>query len=58
MGDIQQPQQQPVPSEAKKPLSEDERKNLSHKRIYWAIVVLDILVLGLFFYEIVDLFLR
>jgi hypothetical protein len=44
--------------EVKKPLSEEERKNLSHKRIYWAIVILDVLVVGLFFYEIIDLFVR
>jgi hypothetical protein len=57
MPDTQQPQQ-PAAPEVKKPLSEEERKNLSHKRIYWAIVILDVLVLGLFFYEVVDLFLR
>jgi hypothetical protein len=53
-------QQQPVqpnPS-VKKPLSEEERKALSHKRIYWAIVILDACLAGLFLYEVIALFIK
>lgn len=53
-------QQQPVqPSPSvKKPLSEEERKALSHKRIYWAIVILDVCLAGLFLYEVIALFIK
>jgi hypothetical protein len=50
---------QQVQPEAPKPaLSEEERKALSHKRIYWAIVILDVAVAGLFLYEIISLFIK
>jgi hypothetical protein len=58
--DPQQPQPQPVqpnPS-IKKPLTEEERKALSHKRIYWAIVIVDVLLAGLFLYEVIALFIK
>jgi hypothetical protein len=48
----------PTPTPSKTPLSEEERKNLSRKRIYWAIVIIDVCIAGLLLYEIIDLFAR
>jgi len=48
---------QPNPS-TKKPLTEEERKALSHKRIYWAIVIVDVVLAGLFLYEVIALFIK
>jgi hypothetical protein len=61
MNDPQQSQQPIAPNPnpgVKKPLSEEERKALSHKRIYWAIVILDVLLAGLFLYEVIALFIK
>jgi|LAHS01.1.fsa_nt_gb hypothetical protein len=49
---------QQVQPEAKKPLTEEERKALSHKRIYWAIILLDVALGGLFLYEVIALFIH
>jgi hypothetical protein len=49
---------QQITPEVKKPLSEEERKALSHKRIYWAVVLLDVALAGLFIYEVIALFIR
>jgi hypothetical protein len=35
---------------------EDPRKAVSRKRIYWTIVLIDILIGALFVYEVIDLF--
>ena len=56
--DPQQPQ--PIQSDPsiKKPLTEEERKALSRKRIYWAIVIVDVALAGLFLYEVIALFIK
>lgn len=38
--------------------SEDPRKALSRKRIYWTIVLIDVLIGALFVYEVIDLFVK
>jgi hypothetical protein len=37
-------------------LTEEDRKTLSHRRIYWAIVLIDVLIAAVFLYEVIDLF--
>jgi hypothetical protein len=46
----------PTSPEVKAPLTPEEKKNLSHQRIYWAIVIVDALIACLFIFEIIDLF--
>ncbi|MCH3909330.1 MAG: hypothetical protein LKJ81_04865 [Bacilli bacterium] len=45
-------------SQAKEPLTEEQRKSLSRSRIFWAIVILDVVIACLFVYEMIDLFVR
>jgi hypothetical protein len=54
MMDPQQPQQQP---QSVNP-AEEARKNLSRKRIYWALVVFDVLIGCVLVYEIIALFIK
>jgi|LAHS01.1.fsa_nt_gb hypothetical protein len=39
-------------------LPEEERKALSRKRIFWALIGVDVIIAVIFLYEVIDLFVR
>jgi hypothetical protein len=38
------------------PLSDEERKNIAHRRYYWAIVAINVILAGFIIWEIIELF--